>query len=52
MDWTEDCILQLDMLKGQGAAVGFCVEEEEWRPQGRHSVDIVFGDFEQCYLRQ
>lgn len=52
MNWIEDCILQLDMLKGQGATVGFCVEEEEWRPRGRHSVDIVFGDFEQCYLRQ
>lgn len=26
--------------------------EEERGPRGRHCVDIVFGHFEQCYLRQ
>lgn len=45
-------VLQLDVLRGQGAAVGFCLEEEERRPLGRQCVDIVFGYFEHCYLRQ
>lgn len=31
---------------------GFLCIEEDWRPRGRHCVDIVFGHFEQCYLRQ
>lgn len=48
----EDCILQLDMLKGSRVNREFLVMEEEGGPRGRHRVDIVFGHFKQCYLSQ
>jgi len=48
----ENCILQLDRLRCQGSMDGLLGMEEEWNPQGRHCVDIVFKHFEQCYLRQ
>lgn len=48
----EHWILQLDMLTGHRVTTGFLGMEEERIPQGRHCVDIAFGHFEQCYLRQ
>lgn len=36
---------------GSGGNSGFLCIEEDWRPQGRPCVDIVFGCFERCYLR-
>lgn len=36
---------------GSGGNSGFLCIEEERRPQGSPCVDIVFGYFEQCYLR-
>lgn len=50
-DYMEDYILQLDILEGQ-RSIEFQGMEEEWAPQERNCVDIVFGHFEPCYLRQ